>query len=258
MKLLRFFISQIKLNYARLISYRLISLRKLHSVWEQQHLKKVLSHYQVDCVFDVGANYGQYAQMLRRKAKYKGLIVSFEPIPAAASVLREMSAKDPMWIIEECALSSKNGEQVFNIMSNSQFSSLSEPNHEDIDLFKKMNEVSREVIVKTEMLDNAYDRLQKRYRFARPFLKMDTQGFDVEIVSHSQSTVQKFIGLQSELAVNKIYKDSVDFREAITIYEQCGFSLSAFVPNNAGHFPRLIETDCIMVRNDLLEVAPQL
>jgi hypothetical protein len=65
----------------------------------------------------------------------------------------------------------------------------------------------------------------------------------------------RFVGLQSELAVKKLYTNSVDFRSAITLYGECGFQLSAFVPNNAGYFPQLIETDCIMVRDDLIFAA---
>jgi FkbM family methyltransferase len=252
MKIIRFITSHVTLNFQRLVSYRLISLRKFSGVWEQQHLKRMLHDYGVDCVFDVGANYGQYAQMLRRKANFKGLIISFEPIPDAAAILRKLSANDPLWIIEECALSKSNGTQTFNIMSDSQFSSLSEPNHDEIQSFKDMNKVSESIQVKTETLDSAFGRLQRKFTFECPFLKMDTQGFDVEVVNHGKSVINQFIGLQSELAVNKLYKDSVDFREAITIYEQHGFSLSAFVPNNEGHFPRLVETDCIMLRSDLL------
>ena len=119
MKIIRFITSHVTLNFQRLVSYRLISLRKFSGVWEQQHLKRMLHDYGVDCVFDVGANYGQYAQMLRRKANFKGLIISFEPIPDAAAILRKLSANDPLWIIEECALSKSNGTQTFNIMSDS-------------------------------------------------------------------------------------------------------------------------------------------
>jgi hypothetical protein len=93
--------------------------------------------------------------------------------------------------------------------------------------------------------------LRAEYGFERPFLKMDTQGFDVKIVKASAHVMREFVGLQSELAIAKLYTDSVDFREAITEYERCGFSLSAFVPNNAGHFPYLLETDCVMIRSDL-------
>lgn len=244
--------SNIKFIYERLISYRIISLRKLYEVWEQTHLQKLFACFDVDCVFDVGANYGQYARMLRTKANFKGLIISFEPIPSAAARLRKLAVNDPLWIIEECALSSSNGERNFNIMTSPQFSSLSEPRHDEIELFKSMNKVSETITVRTEKLDCAYERLQRDFQFKRPFLKMDTQGFDVEVINSGLSVITHFVGLQSELAVKKLYKDSIDFREAITIYESHGFSLSAFVPNNAGHFPYLIETDCIMVRTDLI------
>jgi len=61
------------------------------------------------------------------------------------------------------------------------------------------------------------------------------------------------VGLQSELAIKKIYESSVDFRDALTFYQSLGFELSALVPNNAGYFPVLIEIDCIMGRKDILK-----
>jgi FkbM family methyltransferase len=190
--------------------------------------------------------------MLRKKAKFKGLIISFEPIPNAVSTLQKLSVKDPLWIIEESALSNINGEQAFNIMSNSQFSSLSKPYCDEVSLFNNMNKINKTIKVKAETLDNAYARLKNIYQFKRPFIKLDTQGYDVEIVRNGQSVIKNFVGLQSELSINKLYTDSIKFKEAITFYEKCGFKLSAFVPNNAGHFPRLVEIDCIMVRDDLL------
>ena len=47
----------------------------------------LLPYLKVDCVFDVGANNGQYAQILRKHADYQGRIISFEPIPSAADPL---------------------------------------------------------------------------------------------------------------------------------------------------------------------------
>ena len=64
--------------------------------------------------------------------------------------------------------------------------------------------------------------------------------------------MHEFVGLQSELSMRRIYQDSVDFRRAITFYQELGFELSALVPNNSGCFPLLVEMDCIMVRADLL------
>ena len=235
---------------------RNIDHTNLHCAVEEIYLKRLLEYYDVDCVFDVGANYGQYASMLREKINYKGHIISFEPIPDAAIKLRELSKNDPLWVIEECVLSKENDERNFHIMESNQFSSLSLPNHSEVELFVDMNKVRSEVRVKSETLLSVFKRLETQISFNRPFLKMDTQGFDVEVVNSGADIIQKFVGIQSELAVNKIYHNSIDFRDAITVYMKHGFSLSAFVPNNSGHFPRLVEIDCIMVRNDLLNVNP--
>jgi hypothetical protein len=96
-------------------------------------------------------------------------------------------------------------------------------------------------------LDAAYHRLYEQYQFRRPFLKMDTQGFDVSIVKGGESVISQFVGLQSELAIKKLYRESVDFREAISYFEQLGFTLGSLVPNNGGYFPEMIEIDCIMI-----------
>lgn len=236
----------------RIGNYFVVHQSQLHRLWEEVHLREVFARFHVDCVFDVGANYGQYARMLRQQVGFEGLIVSFEPVPAAAAALRRKSRNDPRWIVEEIALSSGDGQQQFNVMQDSQFSSLSEPRHDEVDVFRRSNAVATVVTVKTETLVSAYNRLHAAHGFDRPFLKLDTQGCDVDIVSQARTVMQNFIGLQSELAVKRLYRNSIDFRDALRTYEGCGFGLSAFVPNNSGHFPRLIETDCIMIRENLM------
>lgn len=239
--------------YRRLKNLRLVDERMLYAVWEQKHLRQLLKYLNVDCVFDVGANYGQYAQMLRRQVGFTGRIISFEPMPDAVASLKATSAHDPKWTIEAIALSSTTGTQTFNIMKSHQFSSLGRPMHSEADIFQNMNAVERTVVVQTETLEQAYGRLKKEHGFTRPFLKMDTQGFDVDIVRAAGAVMPFFVGMQSELAVKRLYEQAIEFRDAIAVYNDAGFDLSAFVPNNAGHFPRLIETDGIFVRRDLLE-----
>ena len=50
-----------------------------------------------------------------------------------------------------------------------------------------------------------------------------------------------FVGIQTQLAIRRFYSASVEFSEALSRLNKCGFELSAFVPNNVGHFPVLIE-----------------
>ncbi|KYG21667.1 FkbM family methyltransferase [Bradyrhizobium sp. AT1] len=235
----------------KFLALRVVDDRVLYTLPEREHLEKLFEFLKVDCVFDVGANIGQYATMLRKKVGYRGLIISFEPIPEAATTLRTLAAGDPMWDIEQLALASDDGERSFNVMKDSQFSSLANPDHSEIARFRSQNTPSSTIVVKTETLSSAFVRLQSKFGFRRPFLKMDTQGLDVEIVKSGTDVLPEFVGLQSELAIKKLYDLSTDFREAVTFYQSQGFEMSAIVQNNRGHFPLLIEANCIMLRKDL-------
>jgi FkbM family methyltransferase len=237
----------------RILNFRVVDRRRAYELWETNTLSRIFDHYKVDCVFDVGANLGQYARMLRTKAGFDGLIVSFEPQPVVAKKLRHFSRNDPKWIVEEVALSTENGLSKFNVMYGSEFSSLSKPIEKQSAFFYGANAPKQEIDVKTETLDNVLKRLQTAHGFMTPFLKLDTQGYDHAIIKAGQGVLASFVGLQSELAVTKLYEDSIDYKEALQDYEKFGFSLCTLVPNNAGHFPRLMEIDCIMIRSDLIK-----
>ena len=65
----------------RALAVRLALAGRVHQYPEIQALRRFLSAFAVDCVFDVGANRGQYATMLRKDAGFDGTILSFEPNP---------------------------------------------------------------------------------------------------------------------------------------------------------------------------------
>lgn len=235
----------------KLLDLRVIRKTKVASIFEEVYLKKILKEFQIDCVFDVGANNGQYAKMLREKAGYKGTIISFEPIPSAQKILSELAKKDKNWFIEPIALDKVSGEASFYVMQSNQFSSLHSPNNDEINIFETLNKVNETIKVKTATLKEMYEKYQEKLNFKRPFLKMDTQGHDIQIIEGSELTAKKFVGLQSELSIKRLYNETKSFKEVIEYYTSLGFELSAFVPNNAGHFPRLIEIDCIMFNPQL-------
>ena len=212
---------------------------------EQEHLKRFLSEFEIDCVFDVGANSGQYAEMLR-EIGYRGAIVSFEPIPSLAADMRKKAQRDGKWFIEECALDDAERIVPFKIMNSSQFSSLKDPSHQETALFIDQNAVAETIDLQTVRLERWYAVYRDRIRFNRAFLKMDTQGNDIAVARSAGSYLSKFVGLQSELAIKKIYASSENYRTALDFYTDAGFELSALVPNNYGHFPVLVEIDCIM------------
>lgn len=239
--------------FNKLKRLRLYDSDHLYKHYEVQHLKRLLHEFDVDCVFDVGANRGQYAQMLRQEANFAGRIISFEPSPDIADHIAARAAGYPKWSVEKIALSDKDGEQTFLIMKGDEFSSLSDPSNEGTAYIGKNNKPVKKATVQTQTLSSAYNRLKSKYGFKRPFLKMDTQGYDVIVATSGKDIIGEFVGLQSELSVMPLYKDSVLYADAIAAYEELGFQLSAFAPNNAGHFPVLVETDCIMFNKKLRE-----
>jgi FkbM family methyltransferase len=163
-----------------------------------------------------------------------------------AAHLRAAAAKDRGWFIEALALDERESEATLNITASDQFSSLKNPSDAETTLFNEMNAVVQRVAVRTGRLDSLFDRYRARLGFRRPFLKMDTQGNDLAVARGAGERLFHFAGLQSELAIRRLYEGQSDFREAIAFYQGSGFVLSGFVPNNSGHFPDLFEIDCVM------------
>jgi FkbM family methyltransferase len=212
---------------------------------EPEQLTRFLNHFRVDCVFDVGANVGQYATGLRAIG-FQGLIISFEPNPRAAATLRHTAANDALWIVKEIALDADTRETSFNIMRESQFSSLLRPSHAGTACFPTSNSVVEEIALTTMTLRDLFPSLQRELRFLRPYLKMDTQGHDLAVTRGAGSCLREFVGLQSELSLTPLYAGAPSYSEALAYFCSEGFKPSALVPNNAGQFPDVHEIDCIM------------
>jgi FkbM family methyltransferase len=219
-------------------------------VHERIHLRRFFSYFGVDCVFDVGANRGQYATMIR-DIGFRGPIISYEPTPSMAETLRALSASDAAWYIEELALDQEAGFANFHLMNDSEFSSLHAPATDQPDIFRPKNVVRQNVRVTRATLADELPKWRSKLGFERPFLKMDTQGNDYAVAVGAGEAIQAFVGLQSELAIRKIYDGTPGFSETLGLYTSQGFELSALVPNNAGHFPLLVEIDCVMFNSTM-------
>ncbi len=216
---------------------------------EERHLSKLLNYLEVDCVFDVGANVGQYARILRDYAGYRGTIISFEPNPIAFRRLSIASHGDPKWHTEQLALGSTPGTANFHAYEQSELGSFRKFG-KSVHAPKETTEKTFSVEVGT--LERYITFARERYNFKKPFLKVDTQGFDVEVVKGGGASIGEFVGLQSEIAFQNIYEESPDYISSIRTYQELGFTISRLVPIHDLHFPDLVEMDVIMVRSDLV------
>ncbi len=237
----------------RLLALRLALAGRVHQYPEIQALKRFLAAFHVDCLFDVGANRGQYATMARKDAGYRGLILSFEPNPSVFAELQKRAASDRAWHVFNMALSDFDGTADFNIMAADQFSSLKTPSGAQDDIFASRNKVTQTVATPCRRLDTLLPELVGQYGFARPFLKMDTQGHDLSVCQGAGAVLAQMTGVQTELGVRPIYEGGTGYRAMIDWLEARAFIPSAFFANNKGHFPLLVEMDGIFVNRALVQ-----
>lgn len=213
-----------------------------------EHVAAVLARYDVNLVIDVGANRGQYARRLRR-AGYRGRIASFEPVPEVFERLRAAAADDPRWSVHPYALGREERVTSMHVVPGT-LSSVLAPSDFGARRYEQLRApATHEVPVRR--LDGLLDELTAGLEDPRPYLKLDTQGYDVEVFQGASERVSDLVGMQSELALMRIYEGMPRLPEALAVYEGSGFEVTALYPvSREGATARVLEFDCVMVRAD--------
>ncbi|MEV0634747.1 FkbM family methyltransferase [Streptomyces sp. NPDC050619] len=216
-----------------------------------QHVAAMLDFYGVNCVFDVGANTGQYAKRLRRLG-YKGRIVSFEPTAETFARLEKAAEKDPNWWVYQLGLGSEDTVSSIHVGWKTM-NSLLPPSDYGRDRYPRF-ETQRTEEIQIRRLDGMMEKALDGIAEPRPFLKMDTQGFDLEVFTGAGERIADFLGMQSEVAVLRLYEGSPAMNEAIATYEKSGFGITGMYPvTREAATGRVVEFDCVLMR---AEAAP--
>ncbi len=223
------------LKVSRSLGYDIVPLREMKERDFALHLRELLTRLDIDCVLDVGANVGQYHDFLRDKVLYDGPIVSFEPVGRHVELLRERARADSDWHIEGYALGAQEGSLPINVMASDQFSSVLQP------------DTSRTHDAASAMAHVVLPVLRERLNFDRPYLKLDTQGFDMEVLQGARDSLPDVRALQTEASVIGIYKGMPGYMETIRYLDQQGFDVTGFYPVSRDRALRLIEFDCVMM-----------
>ncbi len=222
-----------------------------------QHLHFLLKQYDINCVLDVGANTGQYGVELRR-AGYEGYIISFEPVSAVFAQLQQRCVDDAKWSAHNFALGSEDSRATINVAHNSSFSSFLTPLADHEFQFEGGEKVENTEEVVVRRLEFVIDEVSGHIVAPNFFLKMDTQGFDLQVLEGLGQQTDKMIGLQSEVSALPIYEGMPHHSEAIARYESLGFAITALLPVNRDEATScVIEFDCVMARPDVCP-APDL
>jgi FkbM family methyltransferase len=185
-------------------------------------LVKGLAHHKIDVVLDIGANAGQFGEQLRNN-DFIGRIISFEPLPDAHALLTQNASTDSHWHVHtRCALGNYDGETVINIAGNSVSSSL-------LPMLQAHSSVAKDSayigtidtpIARLDAVAGQYLRDAERY-----FIKIDTQGFEWQVLEGASETLKNATGVLCELSLVPLYESQRLWLEVVERLRLEGFTL---------------------------------
>ena len=211
-----------------------------------EHLARLFEARGVDAVVDVGAHRGKYRRFLREDLGFRGPVLSVEPIAELARALEARAAADAGWRVVRCALGPQPGTARLNVMASSDFSSLLEPAPSAPGRFAPLTEVARVEEVPVRTLDDVLADFAPEARAV--YLKLDTQGYDLEVLRGAARSLQRVAALQSEISFVPLYAGMPAWRESIERIEALGFAVSGIFAVSREPTLQLVEADCVFVR----------
>lgn len=145
---------------------------------------------------------------------------TFEPNSVEADKIR---SKTKSLNIYKSALSSSDGKILLNICKEPGVSSVLEPNFEFLKKFKNVErfEIVKKIEVEAKKLDSLkIDKID--------FIKIDVQGYNLEVLKVSTEALKKAIGIEIECEFKEIYKNQSLFKDVDEYLSKHNFEVCDF------------------------------
>ena len=207
---------------------------------------EVIAANKIGVVLDVGANDGGYGRELR-DAGYRGPIHSFEPLPSAYDRLTRNIAGDPAWEAVPYGVGNAPGTLTLNISEADVFSSFKALNDfgGKSENAKVVDTVEAQIVRLDQYLGNHPELLR------RPYLKIDTQGFEREVLEGLGDRIADMVAIQVETSLVDSYIGETDWIESILYMRERGFEVATMICNSAiSEQARAREYDIVFVRTN--------
>jgi FkbM family methyltransferase len=180
---------------------------------------KALRELGCDVVVDVGANAGQYATEIR-EAGYVGRIVSYEPTAVAFARLRAAASKDKNWRTRNVALGRAPGTKDILITGNSVSSSFLSISSTVASWHPLLVQNAKEA-ASIATMDEEWERTIQPAK--RVFMKIDTQGFELEVLLGAECSLSKIDAIECELSLVPVYDGQPLFFSVASFLYDRGF-----------------------------------
>ena len=160
----------------------------------------VLKEIDVRLVVDVGANRGQFALAVRRFGP-TATVISFEPLPGPSLYFRRIFSEDTAVVLHNAAIGEKLGRQEMHISARDDSSSLLPIGSLQTAIFPGTAEASKSSVDVAPL--GAF--LTEDQIVGPALLKIDVQGYELEVLRGSGSLLQKFEWLYCECSFVEMY-----------------------------------------------------
>jgi FkbM family methyltransferase len=207
-------------------------------------LVRTLESRGIDTVLDVGANVGQYAA-LTRSAGFGGRIISCEPLSGAYGELARRASRDDGWTALNVAVGAEPGEATINVAANSFSSSIRGMTDAHLRTAPGSRFVSSETVPVTTVAEiSAVHDVDP----ARTLLKIDTQGFEGEVLQGAGEMVGELAAIQLELSFVELYDGQLLFDDLVGAMARDGYRIQQLEPGISDPDGRMLQVDGLFVR----------
>ena len=184
------------------------------------YIVRTLIHYKIDLVLDVGANTGQFSEKIINFG-YEKKIISFEPMSKAYKELCLKSKGYENWEIHDrIGIGKKKETKILNISKNSVSSSVLEIKKIHLEQEPNLRFINKEkinLISLNELLK------KKKFKNKRIFLKIDTQGYEKEIIKGASKVLNRLHCIMLETSITPMYKGEESYKKIIEFMKKKGF-----------------------------------
>jgi len=187
---------------------------------------KIFNYLNANVLFDVGANVGLYAHSVRHHG-FSGKILSFEPQTKAFKELEKFAINDLLWDVYNFALGSENQKSQINISVNSVNSSILDSGKILQNICPQADYIDTESIEIRRLDDFAKELCKPSDRL---FVKVDTQGYELEVVEGCLGCLDQIVGFQLEMSLFELYRDEKTFLEIANYMDKIGYRIANIEP----------------------------
>jgi FkbM family methyltransferase len=183
--------------------------------------KLALRGLNCEYIVDVGANRGQFA-VISRKIFPKAKIHSFEPLAEPAQIFRRIFSSDPNVILHTCAIGREKTTAIIHITREDDSSSLLPITKAQSSLFPgAIEKETRQVAVLP-----LSEALGTTSIPPASLLKIDVQGFELEVLQGCEEILERFSHLYIECSFIELYEGQALAHQIIAWLEPRNFILS--------------------------------